>query len=100
VTVLQEVGPVLEQRLSHGPADLNTGNPDSVSAALKKGQVVAGTVTPFMSADLGVSVRAGAPKPDISSVEDTKILYWRPSRSAIRVAAAASTSRKESHSSA
>jgi molybdate transport system substrate-binding protein len=36
---------------------------------LKKGQVVAGTVTPFMLAGLGVSVRAGAPKPDISTVE-------------------------------
>jgi len=39
---------------------------------LNKGHVVAGTVTPFMSAGLGVSVRAGAPKPDISTVEAYK----------------------------
>jgi molybdate transport system substrate-binding protein len=30
---------------------------------------VAGTVTPFTLAGLGVSVRAGAPKPDVSTVE-------------------------------
>ena len=40
-----------------------------MEALLKKGQVVAGTATPFMLAGLGVSVRAGAPKPDISTVE-------------------------------
>ena len=72
VTVLQEAGPALEQRLSHGPADLITGNPESIDAVLNKGHVVAGTVTPFMSAGLGVSVRAGAPKPDISTVEAYK----------------------------
>src|SRR5262245_2826240 len=69
VTVLQEAGNALEQRLSKGPADLITGNPPGIEALLKKGQVVAGTVTPFMLAGLGVSVRAGAPKPDISTVE-------------------------------
>ena len=69
VTVLQEVGQALEQRLSHGPADLIAGNPEAMEALLKKGQVVAGTVTPYMLAGLGVSVRAGASKPDISTVE-------------------------------
>src|SRR5215470_19148667 len=52
VTVLQEAGQALEQRLSHGPADLIAGNPEAMEALLKKGQVVAGT-----------------PKPDISTVE-------------------------------
>jgi molybdate transport system substrate-binding protein len=69
VTVLQEVGKALEERLSNGPADLVAGNPPALEELLKKGQVVAGTVTPFMVAGLGVSVRAGAPKPDISTVE-------------------------------
>ena len=69
VTVLQEEGKALEQRLSNGPADLITGNPPMMEVLLKKGQLVAGTATPFMLADLGVSVRAGAPKPDISTVE-------------------------------
>jgi molybdate transport system substrate-binding protein len=69
VTVLQEMDKALEQRLSNEPADLITGNPPMMEALLKKGQLVAGTATPFMLAGLGVSVRAGAPKPDISTVE-------------------------------
>jgi molybdate transport system substrate-binding protein len=69
VTVLQETDQAVEQRLGSGPADLITGNPAAMEALLKKGQVVAGTVTPFMLAGLGVSVRAGAQKPDISTVE-------------------------------
>jgi molybdate transport system substrate-binding protein len=69
VTVLQEMDKPLEQRLSNGPADLITGNPPATEVLLKKGQVVAGTVTPFMLAGLGVSVRAGAPKPDIGTVD-------------------------------
>ena len=72
VTVLQEIDKALEQRLSNGPADLVTGNPPAMEALLKKGQLVAGTATPFMLAGLGVSVRAGAPKPDISTVEAYK----------------------------
>jgi molybdate transport system substrate-binding protein len=69
VTVLQEVDKALEHRLSNGPADLVTGNPGTIDELLKKGQVVAGTVMPYMRASLGVSVRGGAPKPDISTVE-------------------------------
>jgi molybdate transport system substrate-binding protein len=69
VTVLQEVGAALEQRLDSGPADLITQNPEAMEGLAKQGKVVAGTVTPFTLAGLGVSVRAGAPKPDISTVE-------------------------------
>jgi molybdate transport system substrate-binding protein len=45
------------------------GGPAAMEGLVKKGSVVAGSVTPYMLADLGVSVRAGAPKPDISTVE-------------------------------
>src|SRR6202163_2318934 len=72
VTVVQEAGPALDQRLSNGPADLITGNPEQIEDLVKKGKVVAGTATPFALAGLGVSVRAGAPKPDISTVETYK----------------------------
>ncbi len=69
VTVLNEAGSALEQRLANGPADLIMGGPDALNGLAKKGRVVAGSVTPYMLAGLGVSVRAGAPKPDISTVE-------------------------------
>jgi len=69
VTVLDETGSALEQRLANGPADLISLNPDAMAALAKKGRVVADTVTPFTLAGLGVSVRAGAPKPDISTVD-------------------------------
>lgn len=69
VTVLNETGGALQQRLASGPADLIMGGPDALNALAKKGTVVAGSVTPYMLAGLGVSVRAGAPKPDISTVE-------------------------------
>jgi molybdate transport system substrate-binding protein len=69
VTVLDETGSAFEQRLANGPADLISLNPDAMAALAKKGRVVADSVTPFTLAGLGVSVRAGAPKPDISTVE-------------------------------
>jgi molybdate transport system substrate-binding protein len=72
VTVLQEVGKALEQRLNSGPADLVAGNPEVMEALAKKGRTVAGTESPYMFAGLGVSVRAGAPKPDISTVDAYK----------------------------
>jgi molybdate transport system substrate-binding protein len=72
VTVLQEAGAALDQRLDNGPADLIAGSPVQIADLVKKGKVVTGTVTPFALAGLGVSVRAGAPKPDISTVEAYK----------------------------
>jgi molybdate transport system substrate-binding protein len=72
VTVLQEEGDALERRLATGPADLVTGNPDTLAPLVKSGRVVGSTVTPFVRAGLGLSVRAGAPKPDISTVEAYK----------------------------
>ena len=72
VTVIQQEGAALEQRLNNGPADLITGNPGPIENLVKNGKVVAGTVTPFVLAGLGLSVRAGAPKPDISTVEAYK----------------------------
>lgn len=69
VTVLQEDGAALEQRINNGPADLVTGNPGVIEELVKNGKVVPGTVTPFVLAGLGLSVRAGAPKPDISTVD-------------------------------
>src|SRR5688572_11886340 len=72
VTVIQEEGAALERRINTGPADLVTGNPPAIDALVKSGKVVAGTVTPFVLAGLGLSVRAGVPKPDISTVDAYK----------------------------
>lgn len=72
VTVLQVEGDALEQRIISGPADLVTANPDTLEGLIKSRRVVASTVKPFVLAGLGLSVRAGAPKPDISTVEAYK----------------------------
>jgi molybdate transport system substrate-binding protein len=73
VTVIQEAGPALERRLaSGGPADLIASNPGPFDDLVKRGKVVAGSATPFVLAGLGLSVRAGVPKPDISTVEAYK----------------------------
>jgi molybdate transport system substrate-binding protein len=73
VTVIQEAGAELDKRLAAGgQADLIASNPGPIVDLIKKGKVVADTVTPFVLAGLGLSVRAGAPKPDISTVEAYK----------------------------
>ena len=72
VSVIQVEGDALEQRIASGSADLVTANPPAIDDLVKKGKVVSGTVTPFVLAGLGLSVRAGAPKPDISTVEAYK----------------------------
>jgi len=69
VTVIQPDAATLERRISDGTADLVTGNPGVIEARVRDGAVVASTVTPFVLAGLGLSVRAGAPQPDISTVE-------------------------------
>jgi len=69
VTVLEETGAALEKRISEGPADLIALGPEAMSERAKKGDVVADSVKPYMLAGLGISVRTGAPKPDVSSVE-------------------------------
>jgi len=70
VSVLEETGNALEQRTSSGPADLITLGPEAMDDLAKKDKVVTATVTPYMLAGLGISVRAGAPKPNVSTVED------------------------------
>jgi molybdate transport system substrate-binding protein len=62
----------LERRLDAGPADLVAGNPQQIDGLIKEGKVVAGTAAPFAIAGLGLSVRAGLPKPNISTVEAYK----------------------------
>jgi len=72
VTVIQVEGDALDRRIASGPADLVTANPPAIEDLVKKGKAIASTVTPFVLAGLGLSVRAGVPKPDISTVEAYK----------------------------
>jgi molybdate transport system substrate-binding protein len=69
VTVIQVEGEALERRIDEGHADLVTANPDAIDELVRKRKAVAQTITPFVLAGLGLSVRAGAPKPDISTVD-------------------------------
>ncbi|MDE2476682.1 MAG: substrate-binding domain-containing protein [Alphaproteobacteria bacterium] len=69
VTVVLAEGDELEKRLAAGTVDLVSQNPGPLRELVKRGKVVAGTVTPFQLAELGVAVRTGAPKPDIRTPE-------------------------------
>ena len=69
VTVILAEGDVLEQRLASGTVDLVSQNPGPLEKLINSGRVVASTVTPFQLAELGVAVKAGAPKPDISTAQ-------------------------------
>jgi len=57
----------LSQALKNGTVDLVSQNPEPLGQLVKNGGVIAGSVAPFQLAELGVAVRAGAPKPDIGT---------------------------------
>jgi len=90
-TVLQEVGPSFERATGH-KLNVTTGlsaafakritagelfavmfaPPASLDVHIKDGKLDAGTRTVLVSSDVGAGVRAGALKPDISTVENFK----------------------------
>jgi molybdate transport system substrate-binding protein len=65
-----DVNPDVQRRVEGGePVDVVVGNPPTIDALIKAGKVVAGSRADIGRAGLGVAVRAGAPKPDIGSVD-------------------------------
>ncbi len=73
VEVKFEVNPTVKKRIEAGePFDVVLVNPEMVEDLTKQGKVVAGSQAAFGRAGMGVAVRAGAPKPDLSSVEAFK----------------------------
>jgi molybdate transport system substrate-binding protein len=68
-----EVNAQLKRRIEAGEAfDLAILNPPVLDALIAQGKIAADTRADIGSAGLGVAVRAGAPKPDINSVDTFK----------------------------
>jgi molybdate transport system substrate-binding protein len=57
---------------SNTPADVLTAGPEAIDGYVTKGKVVAGTRVDFARAGVGVSVKVGAPKPDIGTIDAFK----------------------------
>ncbi|MGH6664855.1 MAG: substrate-binding domain-containing protein [Pseudolabrys sp.] len=68
-----EANPDVIKRGESGESfDLAIGNPATIERLIKSGKVVAGSRRDIGHAGLALAVRAGAPKPDIASVEAFK----------------------------
>jgi molybdate transport system substrate-binding protein len=68
-----EVNAAQRRKIEAGePFDVAVLNPPVIDRLIKAGKIVAGSRADIGTAGLGVAVRAGAPKPDIGSVEAFK----------------------------
>lgn len=66
-------GPVVKREIDAGEAfDLAISITPVIDALIKEGKIVAGTRADIAYSGVGLGVRAGAPKPDISSIEAFK----------------------------
>jgi molybdate transport system substrate-binding protein len=73
LAVTSDIGAGLIRRINAGePFDVFAGTPFQVAGLIKDGKVIADTRGNLVRSGIGVGVRAGAPKPDISSVEAFK----------------------------
>jgi len=71
--VISGFSPVFVKRINAGePFDVVVSPPSTIDGLIRDGKVVAGTRTDLVRSGVGVEVRAGAPRPDISSVEAFK----------------------------
>jgi ABC-type molybdate transport system substrate-binding protein len=94
VIVSFEAGPSLMQKVtSNAPADLVVHYPEAIDDLIRQGRVV-GSRVDFARAGVGVAVKAGAPKPDISTPEASSAPCSPPSRSPIRAPARAASLRQ------
>src|SRR6476620_12620487 len=71
--VTADVAQVMKRRIDGGePFDLAVLVDFQIDDLIKSGKLVAGSRTNIMSSGIGVAVKRGAPKPDISTVEAFK----------------------------
>ena len=61
-----------QKLLTNAPADVVAAGPDQMQDLVNQGKVVPATDAPFTVAPLGISVKAGAPKPNIGTPEAFK----------------------------
>jgi len=90
-TILEKVGPEFERQTGHKlhvssdiainhvrrvmagePFDLLVASPAQIDELINKGRIVAATRTNLVRSGIGVQVKAGAPKPDIGTMEAFK----------------------------
>ena len=69
VSIVLATGDELEKRFDNHTVDLVSQNPGPMAELVKRGKIVASTVRPFQLAGLGLTVRTGVPRPDISTTE-------------------------------
>ena len=68
VTIQFEVNPAVKRRIEAGEAfDVAVLNPPVLDDLIRQGRIAAGTRAVIGRSGIGVAVRAGAPRPDISS---------------------------------
>lgn len=73
VTIVQVGSSGLERRLAGGEQpDVAIIGQEEMEDLAKKGIIVAGTSKPWLTVGLGIAVKAGTPKPDVSTVEAYK----------------------------
>ncbi len=73
LTVISGFSPVFVKLINAGePFDVVVSPPATIDGLIKDGKVIADTRTNLVRSGVGVGVRAGATKPDISSVEAFK----------------------------
>ena len=78
---------------ANAPADLVTHYPEIIDDLIKQGRVV-GSRVDFARAGVGVAVKAGSPKPDISTPKPSSAPCSPPSRSPMRAPARAASLRR------
>lgn len=95
LNVTSDIAIRMVRRIQTGESfDVLVASPEQIDGLIKEGKIIAGTRTNLGRSGIGVEVRAGAPKPDVSSVEALKrallnaksIAYLKEGQSGIYVA--------------